>query len=73
MRGRGPIESRTRKSDWKYDQTVNMRELFRADIEKLSAEWKKDRAEKEEVPRESPTQDGWTARELGTTGKSCSH
>ncbi|KAH0586387.1 hypothetical protein H2248_007625 [Termitomyces sp. 'cryptogamus'] len=57
-RGKGPIESRTRKDDWKYEQTVDMRERFRADIEKLSAEWKKDRAQKEEVKRKEAAEGG---------------
>ncbi|KAG6903153.1 hypothetical protein C0995_004700 [Termitomyces sp. Mi166 len=57
-RGKGPIESRTRKNDWKYERTVDMRERFRTDIEKLSVEWKKDRAEKEEAKRKEAAEGG---------------
>ncbi|KNZ80894.1 Ubiquitin-like-specific protease 2 [Termitomyces sp. J132] len=52
------VRYRTRKDDWKYEQTVDMRERFRADIEKLSAEWKKDRAQKEEVKRKEAAEGG---------------
>ncbi|KAG6878500.1 hypothetical protein C0993_005429 [Termitomyces sp. T159_Od127] len=57
-RGKGPVESRTRKGDWKYKQAVDMRDRFRAEIEKLSAEWRKDRAEKEEAKRREAAEGG---------------
>ncbi|GLB38240.1 hypothetical protein LshimejAT787_0501050 [Lyophyllum shimeji] len=41
----------TRQGDWKGELTSDMRERLAIDIEQLSAEWKKDRAAKEEAKR----------------------
>lgn len=57
-RGKGPVESRTRRSDWKHEETVDSRGRFRAEIEKLSVEWKRDRAEKEEAKRREVAEGG---------------
>ncbi|KAG6813577.1 hypothetical protein H0H92_009621 [Tricholoma furcatifolium] len=44
-------DKQTRHEDWKGELTGDMRERLRADIDKLSVEWKKDRAAKEEAKR----------------------